>query len=114
MYTFKKTLLGENAPSVDIDGEFDNEIERLEAFFDNFFKTFYPNIDPEVDPDSAFLALVSAFDIRYGESESNVPYPSIPLSSLTLFAINFEDMEDLNADMQNLKEYIQVKARERV
>jgi hypothetical protein len=112
MYTFKKTLLGENASSVDIDGEFDNEIERLEAFFGNLFKTFYPNIDPEVDPDSAFLALVSAFDIIYGESASSVPSSCVPLSSLTLFAINFEDMEDLNADIQNLKEYIQVKAKD--
>jgi DNA-binding Lrp family transcriptional regulator len=107
-------VLGENAPALDVEIELDNDIEARKAFFAKFFKTFYPDIDPEVNPDLAFLKLVGAYDFVYGESASSVPSSCVPLSCRTWFAIDFVHMEDLDADMQALKNYVLEKVREQM
>lgn len=80
------------------------EVDDREVFFAKFFEIFYPDVNPDENPGKAFLSLVSAFESVYGESSD--------LSRLTWFAIDYEMPEDIDQDMQDLKDYVVKKTSE--
>ena len=80
------------------------EVDDREVFFAKFFEIFYPDVNPDENPDKAFLSLVSAFESVYGESSD--------LSRFTWFAIDYEMPEDIDQDMQDLKDYVVKKTSE--